>query len=256
MRYFKGYVSISDERDIPVLLHIRNARALSFHQLCELLLLDELEKLRRVVNWRVTRLQKHGLIQRFKQDQFRGQPIFAITPLGLRVLESRGHYLLALPSTAERIIHVNQIPHAMELVEIRLALSKQGILRSWQSELEIASRNLVLESRTAKDYDAVAEILIDHEVHSFGIEYERTAKAAARYHEIRETLGRDRTVDVVLYLTSDRNILYLLAVEMGGVAKRIGIALSESFRQNLLDANTLLVAEGSEVVPFRALFNA
>jgi hypothetical protein len=63
----------------------------------------------------------------------------------------------------------------MELVEIRLALAKQGILRSWQGELEIASRNLVLESGTAKDYDAVAEILIDHDVHSFGIEYERTA---------------------------------------------------------------------------------
>ena len=29
MRYYKGYIAISDERDIPVLLHIRNARAVS-----------------------------------------------------------------------------------------------------------------------------------------------------------------------------------------------------------------------------------
>jgi len=42
--------------------------------------------------------------------------------------------------------------------------------------------------------------------------------------------------DVVLYLTSGRNVLYLLALEMHGVAKRIGLALSESFRRDLLDA--------------------
>jgi hypothetical protein len=83
VRYFKGYVSISDERDVPVLLHIRNARAISFRQLCELLLLEGVEKLGRVINWRVSRLKRHGLIQRFEQDRFRGQPVFAITPLGL-----------------------------------------------------------------------------------------------------------------------------------------------------------------------------
>ena len=254
MRYFKGYVSISDERDVPVLLHIRNARAVSFQQICELLMLEDMEKVRRVIHWRVTRLERHGLIERIKQDRFRGQPVFVITALGLRVLESRGHYLLSLPSTAEKIIHPNQIPHAMELVAIRLALAKQGILQSWQGELEVASRNLVLETGTSKDYDAIAEVLIGNDLQTFAIEYERTAKAAARYVEIRNTLRRDQTVDVVLYLTSDRNILYLLALEMSGVAKRVGIALSESFRQDLLDANTLLVAEGSEVVPFRALF--
>jgi hypothetical protein len=254
VRYFKGYVSISDERDVPVLLHIRNARAISFRQLCELLLLEGVEKLGRVINWRVSRLERHGLIQRFEQDRFRGQPVFAITPLGLRVLESRGHYLLSLPSTTDRIIHPTQIPHAMELVNIRLALAKHGILRSWLGELEITSRNLVLESGTAKDYDAVAEILVGGELQTFAIEYERTAKASVRYQEIREMLGRDQTVDVVLYLTSDRNVLYLLALEMQGVAKRIGLALSESFRRDLLDANTLLAAGSSEVVPFRALF--
>jgi len=30
MRYYKGYIAISDERDIPALLHIRNARAVTF----------------------------------------------------------------------------------------------------------------------------------------------------------------------------------------------------------------------------------
>jgi len=253
VRYFKGYVSISDERDVPVLLHIRNARAISFHQLCELLLLERSEKVRKVIHWRVSRLERHGLIRRFDHDRFRGQPVFAITPSGLRVLESRGHYLLSLPSTSGRTIHPTQVPHAIELVNVRLALAKSGILRCWQCELEIASRNLVLEGGAAKDFDAVAEILVGQRPRTFAIEYERTAKASARYREIRDTLARDRTVDVVLYLTSDHDVLYLLALEMRGVAKRIGLALSESFRRDLLDANTLVATGGSEVISFRSL---
>jgi hypothetical protein len=256
MRYFKGYISISDERDVPVLLHLRNARAVSFNQICDLLALDGIERVRRSVHWRLSRLVQNGLIQRFDEDRFLGQPVFAITSNGLRLLESRGHYMVALPSTTEQIIHRTQLLHALELVDIRLALAKKGLLQSWKSELEIASWNLVRENGTAKDYDAIAEIMVDNEPRTFAIEYERTVKAAARYKEIRELLGRDRTADVILYLTSDHNVLYLLALEMRGVAKQIGLVLSESFRRDLLDARTLLASGSSEVIPFRDLFAA
>jgi hypothetical protein len=256
MGHFKGYIAISDDRDVPALLHIRNARAVSFNQICELLALDGVEKVRRSVHWRVTRLAKNGLIQRFDEDRFLGQPVYAITQVGLRLLESRGHYLVALPSTTDQIIHRTQLLHALELVNIRLALARQGILQSWKCELEIASLNLVHENGTAKDYDAVVQIFVGSETQTFAIEYERTIKATARYKEIRELLGRDRTVDVVLYVTSDHNVLYLLALEMRGVAKQVGLVLSESFRRDLLDARTLLASGGSDVIPFRDLFAA
>ena len=256
MRYFKGYIAISDERDVPVLLHLRNARAASFNQVCDLLTLDGIEKIRRSVHWRLARLAQNGLIQRFDEDRFLGQPVFAITQSGLRLLESRGHYLVALPSTTEQIIHRTQLLHALELVDIRLALAKKGILQSWKSEVEIASWNLVRENGAAKDYDALAEIIVNNKSRTFAIEYERTVKAASRYKEIRELLGRDRTVDVVLYLTSDHNVLYLLALEMRGVAKHVGLVLSESFRRDLLDARTLLPSGNSDLIPFRDLFAA
>jgi hypothetical protein len=254
VRYFKGHIDISDERDVPVLLLVRNARAISVRQLRTILLLEGTETVRRGIDWRVSRLQKHGLIERIEQDRFLGQPYFMITRDGLRVLESRGHYLVSLPATVDRIIHHTQVPHAIELVNIRLALREHGLLRSWLSELEIASRNTVLERGRAKDYDAIAEISVDGEVQTFAIEYERTAKGALRYEEIRHMLDQDRTVDVVLYLTSDRNVLYLLAEEMRGRRKRIGIALSESFRRDPLDVNTLVVGDESEIVPFRTMF--
>ncbi len=254
MRYFKGFIDISNERDVPVLLHIRNARAISFRQLRLLLRLEGIETTRRSADWRVTRLQHHGLVERIEEDGFLGEPFFVITPNGLRVLESRGHSLVSLPSSVEQIIHHSQVPHAIELVRIRLALTQHGILRSWLSELEVSSRNTVLPAGEAKDYDAVAEIVVDGQLRTVGIEYERTPKGANRYREIRQMLDRDKTVDVALYLASDRNVLYLLADEMRTAKKRVGIALSESFRENPLDANTLLTGEDSEVTPFRMMF--
>jgi hypothetical protein len=42
-------------------------------------------------------------------------------------------------------------------------------------------------------------------------------------------------------------------VELRGVAKRIGIALSDQFRRDTLNTRTLVVGAGAEVVEFRTL---
>jgi hypothetical protein len=110
-----------------------------------------------------------------------------------------------------------------------------------------------LEHSNAKDYDAVVEVSIAGESRIFAIEYERTAKASARYKEIRELLSSDRTVETVLYLTSNHDVLYLLAVELRGVAKQIGIALSDQFRRDLLKTQTLRVGAVDDVIEFRDL---
>jgi hypothetical protein len=46
---------------------------------------------------------------------------------------------------------------------------------------------------------------------------------------------------------------YLLAAEMSSSRKRIGFALSESFRRSLLETRTLTNTENSEVVLLREL---
>jgi hypothetical protein len=254
MRYYKGYIVLSDARDVPLLLHIRNARAVTFNQLCALVSFDEIEESIRSLRWRVARLEKGGLIARMDKLIAFGKPVFTITQSGLMFLESRGHYLLSLPSTAEQILHPSQVPHALELVDIRIALATGGILRSWKCELEIASRNLVLENAAVKDYDAIAEIDVDGSMQTVAIEYERSPKAAARYRDIRAILDRDESTDTVLYLAGSDDVLYLLAVELRSARKRIGFALSESFRHSLLDTRTLMNTSGSDIVPFRNLF--
>jgi hypothetical protein len=156
-------------------------------------------------------------------------------------LESRGHMLFSLPSTTEKkIIHSLQIPHALELVNIRLALLRAGILVAWKCELEIASRNLVLDGPPAKDYDAIAEIEVDGVAHSIAIEYERSLKKIARYREIREILNQDQTAETILYLAVNGQLLYTLAFELRAVHKHIGFAISSSFRQSPLNTHMVM----------------
>jgi hypothetical protein len=256
VRYYKGYIALSDACDVPMMLHIRNARAIYFDQLCELLSFDGIAGTPRSIRWRVSRIEKAGLIARFAGQRHLSRPVFGITQSGLAFLESRGHYLLSLPSTTEQILHPSQVPHALELVNIRLALAKVGLLQSWKSDLEITSRNLVFESSATKNFDAVAEIEVDGSTHSFAIEYERNPKAASRYRSIRESLDKDETTDTVLYLAANDDILYLLAAEMSSSRKRIGFALSDSFRRSLLDTRTLTNSKNSEIVSLRELLFA
>lgn len=254
MRYYKGHIVLSDTLDVPMLMHVRNARAICLNQLMDLLAHEGISQPARTFRWRVARLEKAGLIVRAQGTRHFGKPVFGITQAGLIFLESRGHYLLSLPSTTDLIIHPSQVPHALELVNIRSALARAGLLRSWKCELEISSRNLMVENSVTKDYDAIAEIDVDGTSRRFAIEYERSAKGSGRYRAILDALDKDAAIDTVLYLTANDDILYLLATEMRSSSKRIGFALSESFCQSLLDTRTLLNTDGADVVLFRDLF--
>jgi hypothetical protein len=253
VRYSRGYIALSDASDVPLLLHIRNSRAICFDQLRDLILHDCAGIAAGSLRWRIARMEKAGIVQRFPETRHLGRPVLGITQPGLAFLESRGHSLLSLPSTTERILHPLQVPHALELVSIRLALMNSGVLRVWKCELEITSRNLVLDGNPAKDYDAIAEVEIEGTVYRFAIEYERSPKAATRYRAIREILDKDETAGTVLYLAANDDLLYLLALELRATRKRIGFALSESFRHSPLDTRMLTNTVNSEIVSMREL---
>ena len=255
MRYYKGYIALSETCDIPVLQLVRNCRAVCFDQLRDLLAHEMLVALVRSLRWRVTRLEKVGLLKRLEGQKHFGQPVYGITRQGLECLEARGHHLVSLPSDTEQILHPSKVAHALELVNIRLAFARSGLLRSWKSDLEITSRNLVAPDGAAKDYDAVAEIELDGAALKIGIEYERSAKAAARYAAICGTLDKDQTTDMVLYLSPNEDILYMLAMELRATRKRIGFALSDSFRHSVLDTRTLSNEGSSEVLPLHELLH-
>jgi hypothetical protein len=251
LRYRKGHISVSDTKDVPLLLTIRNARAITYDQICSLAHIDGIAANKRIAHWRLSRLEQSGLVQRIKHDLLFSQPVFSITASGLEVLESRGHSVLSLPSTTGKIVRRTQILHSVELAGIRQSLASKGILKSWKWELEIVSRNLVYEGESTKDYDALAEIVVGNVTKTLGIEFERTLKGAGRYENLRRVINAERSVDTILYLAPNSEILYLLAVELRDVRKRIGFALSKSFQADLLDADILSNSSAGEVISFR-----
>jgi len=250
MRYRKGCIAISDEHDLPILLHIRNSRAITLNQLYRLLSGERNGVHRRSVQWRVTRLERAELVSRMTSSQFFRQPIYRITTLGLGYLEMRGQTLISLPSTGRHILNETQAFHALELVEVRLAMRDGGLLRSWQSELEVTSRNIVFYGGASKDYDAVATVETEEGSRQLAIEYERTIKSSARYGEIREVLNADKMANAILYLTSSHDVSHVLAIELRGVKKTIGVALSEDFRNDLLITPVILISPAHEVMSF------
>jgi len=251
MRYRKGCIAISDEHDLPVLLHIRNSRAITLNQLYRLLAMEKTGIVRRSVQWRVTRLEQAELVARMTSSQFFREPIYRITSLGLSYLEMRGHTLISLPSTGRHVLNETQIFHALELVDIRLALREGGLLHSWQTELELTSRNLVFYGKAAKDYDAFVTLQTEDGARQLALEYERTVKGSARYSEIRAVLNEDTTAETILYLTSSHDVSHVLAIEMRGVKKTIGVALSEDFRRDLLITPVMNISGDLAVTSFR-----
>jgi len=128
-------------------------------------------------------------------------------------------------------------------------LASKGILKSWKWELEIVSRNLVYEVND-KGYDALAEIVVGDVTKTLGIEFERTLKGVGRYEELRRVFNAERSVDTDFISCTELEILYLLAVELRDVRKRIGFALSKSFQADLLDADILSNSSAGEVISF------
>jgi len=175
LRYYKGHIALSDACDVPILLHLRNARAICFDQLCDLLSLEIITERPRSLRWRLARLEEPGLVTRLQGQTHLRTPVFGITQQGLIFLESRGHYWVSLPSATEAILHPSQVSHALEMVSIRVAFAKAGVLHSWKADLEIASKNLVLEDGAAKDFDAVAGI--EGKSRTIGTEYDAEPKS-------------------------------------------------------------------------------
>jgi hypothetical protein len=237
MRYTKGSFVITAERDIPLLRQVRNSRFVGHQQLFELLQCDAVASCRSTFNWRVQRLLKTRHIERLESVSWQGSPVYSITQNGLVELESQGEFAIALHSRTRQMPDRAQVFHALELNAIRLSLARNGLLVSWQSEVEISSTNMVSAVPYQKDYDAVVKMWVRNEVREFALEYERSLKSSKQYERVRAALEADRQIGCVLYLTAHPALLLALLHQLTPISKRLGFATARSFREELLAAS-------------------
>lgn len=247
-------MTVSETRDLPVLLQIRNARFITHEQLYELLSLASYEHSRNSFNWRIRRLLQAEYVSICKGAFGRGAVVYHISRQGLYQLENWGHFATVLNSTTQHLAHISQVHHALELNSIRIALAKAQLLAGWQSDVEVASTNTIVGGPSSKDYDAVVDVWNGKELSRFAIEYERTLKSARRYKEVRDTLERDTNMGCVLYLTSGFDMSFHLANELAGISKRLGFSTIPTFREKLLDTPVMVHPLRPEVL-FRELLH-
>ena len=232
MKNVRRRIVISEHGDVPLLREVRNSKFVSRHQLFTLL--DSARSLHpSTFDGRLKRLLDREYLRALPDFFWRGSAVYSIAPRGLMELESHGYFSLALNSATRHMPHPLHVYHALELNEIRLAMVRASLLVGWESELEIASTNLV-SARFQKDYDAVVRIWSGEQIREFALEYERSLKAARRYARVHEALENERGVSAVLYLTASPDLMCALLYHLAPTSKPLAFATARNFHQHLL----------------------
>lgn len=253
MRYSKNSLIVNPERDLPLLLQVRNSRFITHQQLFELLEYAGPGQSRSSFNWRARRLLTAGHISICGDHSGAGSPVYRITKSGLSLLEYHGHFTTVLHSRTEHLPHSSQIFHALELNNIQLALRRRNLLAGWHSEVEVASFNTISEAAYQKDYDALVEIWLGEKRACFALEYERSLKSSRQYERVRASLESEHQVDCVLYLTSGIEILVHLVHQLMPVDVTLAFANSRDFLELLLDTR-VITKNNLSGVKFREIF--
>jgi hypothetical protein len=241
---------IKAERDIPLLLQVRNSRFVSHKQLFEFMQYRGLDNCRSSFNWRTRRLLNAGHLSLCENRAGVGSPIYRITKEGLAVLEHCGHFTTVLHSRTEHLPHSSQIFHALELNNIQLALGRKNLLAGWHSDVEVASFNTISRSPYQKDYDAVVDVWLGERRACFALEYERTLKSSRQYDRVRSALESEQQVGCILYLTAGIEILVHLLHEFHPVNTNLAFANARDFAELLLDT-TVITQRNLSGVRFR-----
>jgi hypothetical protein len=239
MRYAKGKLVISAERDIPLLRQVRNSRFITHAQLFEFMKLGGFDHDRDAFNWRLRRLRTSAHISVCSDVHGVGSAVYQITKNGLTLLEHFGHYAIVLNANTEHLPDLAQVFHAVELNAIHLALARKNLVAGWQTEIEIASYNTISPRPFKKDYDAVVEAWVGDRKVRFALEYERSLKSRKQYGRIREALEAEQDLDSILYITVATDLLLPLIEELGGTKKKLFFATSSNFIHDLLDTTVI-----------------
>jgi hypothetical protein len=235
LRYAKNSIVINSNRDIPLLRQVRNSRFVSYQQLYTLLHHGGYEQARNSFNWRVHRLLVSGYIHACENVSRHGYPVYRITQKGLLQLESHGDFVAFVHSQTPRPPQLAQVFHALDLNDVRVSLARDNLLANWQSEVEIASANMMAQGGYQKDYDAIVDVWISGVLRRFAVEYERTLKSAERYESVCASLDAERQIGCVLYLTAGQSSALHLAHLLQAVSDRVVFATLPMFCRRLLE---------------------
>jgi hypothetical protein len=193
------------------------------------------ERNRPTFNWRIRRMVDGGLVRKQVPPMLNGDALYSITPSGLQALERLGIYYLGATIDREQDAYKYQVPHALEVNDIRLTLSIHDQLGRWIPESFIRVLNLSPATAYAKVYDSIASVRVYGRSVEFAIEYERTLMSQAKYEKIREAIESEKRVKAFLYLVPAYELLHGITDALCRIKQLVLFGLVDEFKKNRLD---------------------
>ena len=236
MRYQKGSVALNNRQDRAILSFVADSRYITHSQLFDFTWIDHQGFNRRVFNWRIRRLVRSGLVRKQVLPFLNGEALYSISRGGIQALEQLGVYYLGGNLDREKDAHEAQVPHALEVNNIRLVLLRTGIIWSWIPESFIRVLNLSPASAYAKVYDGIARIRLGADYIDFAVEYERTLKTPSKYRKIREAIESEKRLHAFLYLVPTYDLRFNLIHEFHGTRRLVFFGLVGEFKRKALAA--------------------
>jgi hypothetical protein len=160
-----------------------------------------------------------------------GEALYSIYRSGIQALERLGTYYLGANLERETEAHEFQVPHALEVNNIRLALLRTRQLWSWIPESFIRILNVSPISAYAKVYDGIAEVNLEGRTVKFAVEYERTLKSPTKYEKIRAAIEAEKRLNIFLYLVPELALLFNLTYEFTRSRQLVLLALIDEFKR-------------------------
>jgi len=233
MRYQKGSIGLHERKDKYILSFVTESRYVTHSQLLDFARTAFIESDRRVFNWRIRRLVHSRLVHKQVMPCLNGEALYSITNRGIQALERLGVYYMGANLERDKDASEFQLPHALELNEIRMALMRTGLLSSWLPEPTIRVLNVSPATAYAKVYDGIATVCLDEEVVEFAVEYERTLKSQAKYGKIREAIESENRLSVFLYLAPTFELLRSLMNDFWDTKRLVFFGLADEFKKNV-----------------------
>ncbi len=250
MRYPKGSIQLNQSRDLPLLRQILHSEFITRSQLFAFMELQDYERSRDSLDWRVRRLVERGLLMRQTAVAGIGDVVYSLANDTAELLQSMGEYCL-VGRGRSNVRKGNQgVLHAVGLTDIHLSLLRSHLLVRWTSAMQIRSQNELTDYGFAKDYDAVVTVRTDIGEYRFALEYERTPKAMKYYRAIAASVSKEIHLGRVLYLVQNYDLLRFISRFFGNSPCAVFFGLVADWHSQLLEIS-VSSASSKYPIPFR-----
>lgn len=243
-------LTISPDRDLPLLALLRDNTCLSQPQIHALAPLKGLTEDSKNLNRRLRKFVKAGLVNVSNPcPPFPGS-IFAVSNSGLLTLENDGQFLTSVSSKTENLTVAGQNLHALMLTKLQLAFYGCDLLRpiAWDPDRLVKAKSIPTRVYK-KDYDAVYHF--DNKPSKtqmkVAIEYEKSHKNSARVEVIADLISGETQVDLILYFYDSPQLARAMVARFRPEGPRVAALSVAEFCSNPLpwSTQTFVCASGT-----------